>query len=63
MKLNTETSDVQTLHRSDARRSTRSQMGRSRAASQKLPKWAYLLFIAPGRVCLLPNSSTQGHGS
>jgi membrane fusion protein, multidrug efflux system len=46
MKLNTETSDVQTLHRGDARRSTRSQMRRSSAASQKLPKWAYLLFIA-----------------
>src|SRR5438093_2151447 len=46
MKLNTETSDVQTLHRGDAQRSTRSQMRRSRAASQKLPKWAYLLFIA-----------------
>src|SRR5216110_1203077 len=45
MKLNTETSDVQTLHRGGAQRSTRPQMRRSRAASQKLPKWAYLLFI------------------
>ena len=45
MKLNTETSDVQTLHRGDAPRSARSQMRRSRAASHKLPKWAYLLFI------------------
>jgi membrane fusion protein, multidrug efflux system len=45
MKLNTETSDVQTLPRGDAERSTRSQMRHSRAAGQKLPKWAYLLFI------------------
>jgi multidrug efflux system membrane fusion protein len=45
MKLNREMSDVQTLHRSDAQRSTRSQMRSSRAGSQKLPKWAYLLFI------------------
>jgi len=45
MKLNTETSDVQTLPRGDAQRSTRSQMSHSRAAGQKLPKWAYLLFI------------------
>jgi membrane fusion protein, multidrug efflux system len=45
MKLNTETSAVQTLHRGSAQRSTRSQIRRSRTASQKLPKWAYLLFI------------------
>ena len=45
MKLNTETSDVQTLHRGDAQRSTRPEMKRTRAANQKLPKWAYLLFI------------------
>ena len=45
MKLRTETSDVQTLPRGDAQRSTRSQMRHSRAAGQKLPKWAYLLFI------------------
>jgi multidrug efflux system membrane fusion protein len=45
LKLNTETSDVQALHRGDAQRSARSQMRRNRAASQKLPKWAYLLFI------------------
>lgn len=45
MKLNTETSDVQTLPRGDAQRSTRSQMRHSRAAGQKLPKWAYLLFV------------------
>src|SRR5438045_7887511 len=45
MKLNTETSAVQTLHRGNVQRSTRSQIRRSRAASQKLPKWAYLLFI------------------
>jgi len=45
MKLNTETSAVQTLHRDTGQRSTRSQVRRGRAASQKLPKWAYLLFI------------------
>jgi len=45
MKLNTETSEVQTLHRVGTQRSTNSQTRRSRAAGQKLPKWAYLLFI------------------
>jgi multidrug efflux system membrane fusion protein len=45
MKLNTETSEVQTLHRVATQRSTSSRTRRSRAAGQKLPKWAYLLFI------------------
>jgi membrane fusion protein, multidrug efflux system len=45
MKLNTEMSDVQTLHPGAAERSTSSQVKRPRAASQKLPRWAYLLFI------------------
>ena len=63
MKLNTETSDVQTLHRGDAQRSTKSQMRRSRTASQKLPKVGVLAFHRSGSVCLLPNSSTQGRGN
>src|SRR5262252_7719035 len=45
MKLNTETSEVQTLHRVGAQRSTSPQTRRSRAASQRVPTWAYLLFI------------------
>jgi len=45
MKLNTETSDVQTLHRDAVQRSTSAQMKRPRPASHRIPKWAYLLFI------------------
>ena len=45
MKLNTETSDVQTLHRDAVQRSTSAQMNRPRPASHRIPKWAYLLFI------------------
>jgi membrane fusion protein, multidrug efflux system len=45
VKLNTEMSDLQTLHRDAAQRSKSSQVSRPRTASQKLPKWAYLLFI------------------
>jgi len=45
MKLNTEVSDVKTLDHGAPERSTRSQMKRTRAANQRLPKWAYLLFI------------------
>jgi membrane fusion protein, multidrug efflux system len=45
MKLNTETSYVQTLHRGAAERSASAQMKRTRAANQRIPKWAYLLFI------------------
>ena len=44
MKLNTETSDVQTLQR-HAQRSTSAQMKRPSPASHRVPKWAYLLFI------------------
>ena len=44
MKLNTETSDIQTLHR-HAQRSTSAQMKRPTPASHRVPKWAYLLFI------------------
>ena len=46
MKLNTPMSDLKTT--SDygvSQRLTRSQMKRTRAASQRVPKWAYLLFI------------------
>src|SRR5213080_107413 len=45
MKLNTETSDVKTFDHGASRPSTRSQMKRIRASNQRIPKWAYLLFI------------------
>jgi multidrug efflux system membrane fusion protein len=45
MKLNTEISDVKTLDHGGSRPSTKSQMKRTRASSQRIPKWAYLLFI------------------
>ena len=45
MKLNTETSDVKTFDHGASRPSTKSQMKRTRASSQRIPKWAYLLFI------------------
>ena len=45
MKLNTEVSDVKTLDHGGSQRSTTSQMKRTRAANQRIPKWAYLLFI------------------
>jgi membrane fusion protein, multidrug efflux system len=45
MKLNTEVSDVKTLDHGASQRSTRSQMKRTRPANQRIPKWAYLLFI------------------
>ena len=45
MKLNTEVSDVKTLDHGEPQRSRSSQMKRTRAANQRIPKWAYLLFI------------------
>ena len=45
MKLNTEMSDIKTLDHGGSQVSTRSQMKRTRAGSQRIPKWAYLLFI------------------
>ena len=45
MKLNTETNDVKTFDHGASRPSTKSQMKRTRASSQRIPKWAYLLFI------------------
>ena len=45
MKLNTEMSDVKTLGHGGSQLSTRSQMKRTHASSQRIPKWAYLLFI------------------
>lgn len=45
MKLNTEISDVKTLDHGGSKPSTRSQMKRTRASNQRIPKWAYLLFI------------------
>jgi multidrug efflux system membrane fusion protein len=45
MKLNTELSDVKTLDRGGSEPSTKPQMKRTRASSQRIPKWAYLLFI------------------
>ncbi|PYJ68810.1 MAG: hypothetical protein DME76_11115 [Verrucomicrobia bacterium] len=45
MKLNTGVSDVKTLDHGAPQRSRSSQMKRTRAANQRIPKWAYLLFI------------------
>jgi len=45
MKLNTEISDVKTLDHGGSLPSTKSQMKRTRAGSQRIPNWAYLLFI------------------
>jgi membrane fusion protein, multidrug efflux system len=45
MKLNTEVSDVKTLDHDAPQRSRSSQMKRTRTANQRIPKWAYLLFI------------------
>jgi len=45
MKLNTEVSDVKTLDHGASQRSRSSQMKRTRAANQRIPRWAYLLFI------------------
>ena len=45
MKLNTEMNDVRTLGHGGSQLSTRSQMKRIRASNQRIPKWAYLLFI------------------
>jgi len=45
MKLNTEISDVKTLDHRVSKGSTSFQMKRPRAISQRIPKWAYLLFI------------------
>jgi membrane fusion protein, multidrug efflux system len=45
MKLNTEVSDVKTLDHGSPQRSRSSQMKRTRTANQRVPKWAYLLFI------------------
>src|SRR5438477_1366901 len=45
MKLHTEVSDVKTLDHGAPQRSRSSQMKRTRTANQRVPKWAYLLFI------------------
>src|SRR6184192_1315030 len=45
MKLNTEASDVKTFDHGASRPSTKPQMKRTRASTQRIPKWAYLLFI------------------
>jgi multidrug efflux system membrane fusion protein len=45
MKLNTEISDVKTLDHGSSKPSTKPQMKRTRVSSQRIPKWAYLLFI------------------
>jgi multidrug efflux system membrane fusion protein len=45
MKLKTEVSDFKTLDQSASQRSTRPQTKPARVAAQKVPKWAYVLFI------------------
>jgi len=45
MKLHTELSDVKTLNHGSSHRPTQPQTKRARTANQKIPKWAYLLFV------------------
>jgi multidrug efflux system membrane fusion protein len=45
MKLHTELSDIKTLNHGSSHRPTQPQTKRARTANQKIPKWAYLLFI------------------
>jgi multidrug efflux system membrane fusion protein len=45
MKLHTELSDVKTLNHGSSHRPTQPQSKRARTANQKIPKWAYLLFV------------------
>jgi membrane fusion protein, multidrug efflux system len=45
MKLQTELSDFKTLNHGSSHRLTQPQVKRARTANQKVPKWAYLLFI------------------
>src|SRR5262245_21636753 len=45
MKLHTELSDVKTLNHGSSHRPAQPQTKRARTANQRIPKWAYLLFI------------------
>src|SRR5437016_7385557 len=45
MKLHTELSDFKTLNHGSSHRSPQPQAKRARTANQRIPKWAYLLFI------------------
>ena len=45
MKLNTPVSDFKTSDQTSSQRSASSQMKRARTANQRIPRWAYLLFI------------------
>ena len=45
MKLHTELSDVETLNHGSSHRPTQPETKRARTANQRIPKWAYLLFI------------------
>src|ERR1051325_3155654 len=45
MKLNTELTDIKTLDHGSSKPLVRPQMKRTRASNQRIPKWAYLLFI------------------
>jgi len=45
VKLNTEVSDIKTLDHGAPQRSRTPQMKHTRAANQRIPRWAYLLFI------------------
>src|ERR1041385_4891942 len=45
MKLNTELTDIKTLDHGSSKPLVRPQMKRIRASNQRIPKWAYLLFI------------------
>lgn len=45
MKLQTELSDFKTLNHGSSHRPTEPRVKRARTANQRIPKWAYLLFI------------------
>src|ERR1041385_9401257 len=45
MKLNTELTDIKTLDHGSSKPLMRPQMKRTRGINQRIPKWAYLLFI------------------
>jgi multidrug efflux system membrane fusion protein len=45
MKLNTEISDVKALDHGGSKPSMKPQIKRTRASNQRIPKWAYLLFV------------------
>src|SRR5256886_16509968 len=66
MKLKTELSDFKTLDHGASPLSSTSPMRRTRTANQRIPKWAYLLFIILAAVVtyrLLQNGASGLRGT